>query len=116
VELYARCNRRVEEMMRRGFVEEVKRIRVDLEKNPTARHAVGYKEVLAHLRGELGTDEMVKQIQQHTRQLAKRQLTWFRREHNLKWIEIEDDGHQYTSELVSRLQRLYLDHSDSNRS
>jgi tRNA dimethylallyltransferase len=57
------------------------------------------------LRGEVGERELTGLIRQKTRQLAKRQLTWFRREHNLKWIEIEDE--HSTSQIASQLEPLY---------
>jgi len=103
--LHERCNRRVLEMFERGFLGEVEGLIDRLEKSPTAGQAVGYREAVLHLRGKISRDETVDLIQRHTRQLAKRQLTWFRREHNLKWINIEDG--QTTSEIVSHLAPLY---------
>lgn len=99
--LHERCNQRVVEMLKNGLLEEVEQLAKRLEKSLTASQAVGYKEALSHLRGKISRDEMVELIQRHTRQLAKRQLTWFRREHNLKWINIEDG--QPTSEVVVQL-------------
>jgi tRNA dimethylallyltransferase len=103
--LHERCNARVLEMLDQGFLKEVKGLMGRLEKSPTASQAVGYKEALAHLQGKISKDEMVELIQSHTRQLAKRQLTWFRREHNLKWINIEDG--QPTSNIASDLAPFY---------
>ena len=103
--LHERCNRRVLEMLERGFLEEVEGLIDRLKKSPTAGQAVGYREASAHLRGKISREEMVDLIQRHTRQLAKRQLTWFRREHNLKWINIEDG--QPTSDVVAHLQPLF---------
>lgn len=103
--LYARCDRRVETMIGQGLLDEVRRLRDRLESSPTAGQAVGYKEALAHLRGELSAAEMADEIRKHTRQLAKRQLTWFRREHNLKWLILEDG--QTTSQIASLLEPYY---------
>ncbi len=103
--LHERCDRRVLEMLERGFLEEVERMIDRLEKSPTAGQAVGYKEAVFHLRGKISREEMIELIQRHTRQLAKRQLTWFRREHNLKWINIEDG--QTTSQIASQLVPFY---------
>jgi tRNA dimethylallyltransferase len=103
--LHERCNARVLEMLQRGFLAEVEGLIDRLEKSPTAGQAVGYREAVAHLRRKISRDEMVELIQRHTRQLAKRQLTWFRREHNLKWINIEDG--QTTSEIASHLAPFY---------
>ena len=78
-QLYARINRRVDEMFAAGLVEEVR----DLLARPrplsrTARQAVGYREVIEHLAGERDLPKTVELVKTHTRQLAKRQLTWFR--------------------------------------
>lgn len=104
--LHERCNERVLEMLKKGFLEEVRRLLERLEKSDTAGQAVGYREAIDHLRGRCTHAEMVDLIQRHTRQLAKRQLTWFRREHNLKWINIEDG--QPTSEIASQLAAHFL--------
>jgi tRNA dimethylallyltransferase len=59
-----------------------------LEKNATAMQAAGYRELIAHVGGKLLLPEAVALIKTRTRQLAKRQLTWFRREPQVHWIEI----------------------------
>jgi tRNA dimethylallyltransferase len=59
-----------------------------IENNPTALQAAGYRELVAHLRGECSLADAVTRIKARTRQLAKRQLTWFRREPDLVWVEI----------------------------
>ena len=68
-----------------------------LEKNATAMQAAGYRELVAHVRGELTLTEAVRLIKTRTRQLARRQLTWFRREPDLNWIEIEQDERPETT-------------------
>jgi tRNA dimethylallyltransferase len=91
-DLYLRIERRIDEQIAAGWVEEVKRLLTDgLEKNATAMQAAGYRELVAHLRGELTLTEAVALIKTRTRQLARRQLTWFRREPDLEWIEIKQD-------------------------
>lgn len=77
--LYDRINRRVEEMFAQGLVDEVRGLlAAGRPLSRTARQAVGYREVIAHLEGQHGLEETVQLVQQHTRQLAKRQGTWFR--------------------------------------
>jgi tRNA dimethylallyltransferase len=79
-ELYARIDARVQEMIAAGLVEEVRRLRA--APHPLSREAsqaVGYKELFDHLDGRATLEEAVMQIQTRSRQLAKRQLTWFRR-------------------------------------
>ena len=78
-QLYARIERRVEEMFADGLVDEVRRLLAGPKPmSRTARQAVGYREVIEHLEGRRDLDETVALVQQHTRQLAKRQSTWFR--------------------------------------
>ena len=78
-QLYARIERRVEEMFADGLVDEVRRLLAGPKPmSRTARQAVGYREVVEHLEGRRDLNETVARVQRHTRQLAKRQFTWFR--------------------------------------
>jgi tRNA dimethylallyltransferase len=78
-ELLGRIDQRVELMFQAGLVEEVRRLLERTERpSRTAAQAVGYREVFEYLHGEYGLPEAIQQVQQHTRQLAKRQMTWFR--------------------------------------
>jgi tRNA dimethylallyltransferase len=87
--LYARIEKRIDEQVAAGWVGEVRRLLpLGVEKNATAMQAAGYRELIAHVRGDLSLDEAVALIKTRTRQLAKRQLTWFRREPQVDWIEI----------------------------
>ena len=90
--LYERIDRRVGEMFRRGLVEEVRGL---LDRygslGPTARQAVGYAEVVEHLEGKTSLSETIERVQRHTRQLAKRQLTWLRRFPEIRWVEMKPD-------------------------
>lgn len=91
-ELVARIERRIDEQMAAGWLEEVRRLMArGLEKNPTAMQAAGYRELAAHLRGDLALPEAVALIKTRTRQLAKRQMTWFRREPGLRWLAVAAD-------------------------
>jgi tRNA dimethylallyltransferase len=77
--LCARIDRRVEEMFAAGLVEEVRRLPAgEKSLSRTARQAVGYREVIEHVEGRRGLAETIELVQRHTRQLAKRQMTWFR--------------------------------------
>jgi tRNA dimethylallyltransferase len=77
--LYERINRRVEQMIADGLLEETRRL-LAAQKPPsrTARQALGYKEMIDHLNGHGTLAETIQLIQTHTRQFAKRQHTWFR--------------------------------------
>jgi len=91
-ELVERIERRIDEQIAAGWVEEVRQLFArGLEKNPTAMQAAGYRELAAHLRGELSLPEAVTLIKIRTRQLAKRQITWFRREPDLTWLTVKHD-------------------------
>lgn len=78
-ELYARVERRVDEMVARGLVEETRAL-LARGIGTTASQALGYREAAAYLRGELAFDAMVEEIKKRTRRYAKRQMTWFRAE------------------------------------
>ena len=89
-DLHARINARVDEMFSRGLVDEMRALlQRGLEQNPTAMQAIGYRQVVEHLRGARNLPETVEQVKQRTRQFAKRQLTWFRRQLAPKWIELK---------------------------
>ena len=86
--LYDRIDQRVDIMMAAGLFDEVRSV---LEHQPppcyTAMQAIGYKEFAAVLRGETTVEKAVVQIKQSTRRLAKRQITWFRKSDNIRWLE-----------------------------
>jgi tRNA dimethylallyltransferase len=91
-DLYARIERRIDGQIAAGWVDEVQLLLArGLETNATAMQAAGYRELVAHLRGELTLADAVALIKTRTRQLARRQLTWFRREPDLHWIEVRGD-------------------------
>ena len=82
--LYERINRRVDEMVKLGVVEETKNL---LEKHGRIKNfvsTIGYKEILTYLDGEATLEEALDKLKQHSRNYAKRQLTWFRRNPNLE--------------------------------
>ncbi len=91
-DLYARIDRRVEEMAEEGLFEEVEALlREGLSADCTAMQAIGYKEAVLALRGEIGREEALALIQQNSRRYAKRQLTWFGREESAHWIRWEKE-------------------------
>lgn len=92
-ELYARINRRVDAMFEAGLVEEVRGL---LGGSRGMSHAagqfVGYREVIAHLKGEAALEETRELVKTHTRQFAKRQLTWARRFPQIRWVDAQADS------------------------
>ncbi len=83
---FDRINRRVIKMINDGLVEEVRSL-VQYRKLP-ALQTVGYKEIFDYLDGNISLDEAIRQIQVNTRHYAKKQLTWWKREPEIKWIEL----------------------------
>jgi tRNA dimethylallyltransferase len=89
-DLHARINARVDSMFRRRLVEEVRGLlKRGLAENKTAMQAIGYRQVVEHLRGERGLPETIELVKIRTRQFAKRQKTWFRRHAPVEWLEVE---------------------------
>ena len=108
--LYERINSRVDEMMREGLLEEVRRLR---QKGCTAdmqsMQGLGYKELFPVLEGKCALEEAVGMIRQGSRHYAKRQLTWFKREKNCIWIDRRDypetaDVVQMMTEKLERME------------
>ena len=91
-DLHNRINSRVDAMFRCGLVDETRALlEHGLEQNQTALQAIGYRQVVEHLRGGRNLTETIEQVKIRTRQFAKRQLTWFRRHGNCRWIELTRD-------------------------
>lgn len=92
--LYKRINLRVDKMMAEGLEEEARRVYPHRSLN--ALNTVGYKELFAYFDGEYDRDMAVEKIKQHTRNFAKRQLTWFRKNTSITWFDYRE-----TNKLIS---------------
>lgn len=90
-ELYDRINKRVDIMIEKGLVDEVKQIVNKYDKFPTAMQGLGYKEVLEYLDGKYTKEEMIEKIKMETRRYAKRQLTWFRKNKETIWLNGQEN-------------------------
>ncbi len=88
-ELYRRINQRVEQMFRKGLVNEVRQL-LEMRLSKTARSAIGIQEIESYLEGKCSLDHIRELISRHTRQYAKRQLTWFRKDKRIFWIKKEN--------------------------
>ncbi|OGX07006.1 MAG: tRNA (adenosine(37)-N6)-dimethylallyltransferase MiaA [Omnitrophica bacterium RIFCSPLOWO2_12_FULL_50_11] len=96
-ELYARVERRVDQMMESGWIKEVEKLaRVGWSK--TARAAIGYQEILQYLRNGRDLEAAVGEIKKRTRHLVKKQMTWFRRDPRIRWIPTS--GNQFVRPCV----------------
>ena len=89
--LYDRINRRVDIMLDLGLEEETRRLYAEgvLEGNGTAAQAIGYKELLGYIRGEMTLDQAKEELKTASRRYAKRQMTWFSAHSNVNWIDVE---------------------------
>lgn len=88
--LYHRIEQRVDAMLVNGLIEEVEGLLArGHPRDATALQSFGYKELIAYLDGNCTLDEAIAQLKQNTRRFAKRQLTWFRKDSRIKWIERE---------------------------
>ena len=91
--LYERIDRRVDKMMEQGLLEEVRALKDrGIARESVSMQGLGYKELLAYLDGEISLDEAIRIIKRDTRHFAKRQLTWFRRERDVIWIDRQKTG------------------------
>jgi tRNA dimethylallyltransferase len=91
-DLRQRINARVDAMFARGLVDETRELlKRGLAENKTAMQAIGYRQVVEHLRGERSLAETIELVKIRTRQFAKRQLTWFRRQLDPEWIELKPE-------------------------
>lgn len=93
--LYQRIDERVDQMIRQGLVEEVKKLRnMGYTKDMVSMQGLGYKELFPYLEGECSLEEAVYIIKRDTRHFAKRQLTWFKREKEVIWLNKPDFAYQ----------------------
>lgn len=91
--LYDRIDRRVDLMMEQGLLEEVRALKErGLSRDSIAMQGLGYKELFGYLEGEYPLDEAVRIIKRDTRHFAKRQLTWFKRERDVIWLDKQSVG------------------------
>lgn len=89
--LYDRINKRVDLMMEAGLVDEVRQLKeMGVKKEMTSMQGLGYRQIFDHLEGRYDLDIAVDEIKKQTRHFAKRQLTWFRREKNVVWIDVTE--------------------------
>ncbi len=103
-QLYERINMRTEQMIATGLVEEVeglvRRYSLDLK----ALQTLGYREVVSFLKGDIDAKQMVVDIKKYTRQYAKRQLTWFRKESDVIWV----DSNKESGKIITSIDDFLL--------
>ena len=108
--LYERIEERVRRMWKVGLAEEVKRIlESGVAPEANAFRAIGYRQVLEYIDGAIGLDEAIMLTGRETRRYAKRQLTWFKKQHSVTWF----DGFGNEDDMKERIHR-YIDHAFGN--
>jgi tRNA dimethylallyltransferase len=102
--LYERINRRVDRMLEEGLVEEVKGLLAQgYDESLPSMQGLGYKEIIAYLKGRWSLEQAVTELKKRTRHFAKRQFTWFRRQHEVHWVKVGEAGWM---EKFPEIQRL----------
>lgn len=105
--LYDRINKRVDIMMNDGLLDEVKRLmEMGYTKELNSMKGIGYKEIIDYFEGNMSLEDTVNLIKQSSRRYAKRQLTWFRRDKRIHWLDANEDflaeGIQLCKEFIDR--------------
>ncbi|MBR4668485.1 MAG: tRNA (adenosine(37)-N6)-dimethylallyltransferase MiaA [Butyrivibrio sp.] len=105
--LYSRIDKRVDQMIEDGLVDEVKELqKLNIPKTATSMQSLGYREIIGYLEGEYDLERAIYLIKLNTRHFAKRQLTWFRREKEVIWIDKNEFNHD--NELILKeMIRIY---------
>ena len=103
--LYSRINQRVDIMIEQGLIQEVEKLLEKYKEFPTAMQGLGYKEVVSYLKKELTKEDMIEKLIMVTRRYAKRQLTWFRKDKSIIWL----DGLATIEENIKRILEEYCE-------
>jgi tRNA dimethylallyltransferase len=102
--LYSRIEKRVDQMIAEGLENEVKELlKMDIPGDATSMQGLGYREMIGYLQGEYDLERAVYLIKRNTRHFAKRQLTWFKRERDVIWIdkrEFDRDDEKILKEMI----------------
>ena len=98
-ELHVNINSRVDKMIKDGLVEEVSSLKGYRDVN--ALQTVGYSEIFEHLDGKMSLEAAIEEIKKNTRQYAKRQMTWFKKDKEINWVNAKQ-----ISEIISMAQKL----------
>ena len=98
--LYSRIDARVDAMVAARLTDEVRALMADPRSHPTAMQAIGYKEIAAALRGEISMSSAIYLTKRASRYLAKRQLTWFRRDARVIWLKAEGESARSLAEQM----------------
>ncbi len=104
--LYSRIDKRVDIMIEKGLIDEVKRLKaMGYTQDMVSMKGIGYKEVLSYLDGQYSIDEAIEKVKLESRRFAKRQLTWFRREKDTIWIDKNEYSYD-DNKILSKIQEI----------
>lgn len=103
--LYSRIDRRVDEMVENGVLDEARQVYDHRDAYRTAAQAIGYKEFFPYFEGTANLTECTERLKQATRNYAKRQLTWFRRQNDVVWLYLDEED---VTERACTLVRAFL--------
>ncbi|MDY2986958.1 MAG: tRNA (adenosine(37)-N6)-dimethylallyltransferase MiaA [Peptoniphilus sp.] len=101
--LYENINIRVDQMINQGLIKEVSELVEKYSENSQAFKAIGYKEVISYFKNDISLEEMVELIKKNSRHYAKRQITWFKRDDRIIWLDKEDES------IFERVKKLVGD-------
>jgi tRNA dimethylallyltransferase len=103
-ELYERIDRRVDEMFRGGFAGEVRSLLEQYPKSSPAFKAIGYRQIVEHLDGKCSIEQATEDTKMESRRYAKRQMTWFGRDPDIRWIEDRGNAEDIEKEAVEMIE------------
>lgn len=89
-QMYRRVEERVDEMLKNGFIKEVSSVMDDL--SPATKQAVGYKEIIEYIEDRVSLEQAVREMKKKSRHLVKKQCTWFKRNEDIVWVDVDRDG------------------------
>ena len=107
--LYRRIEARIDWQLAHGMIEETRQLLAQgYGRQLGSMKGLGYRHLAAHFAGEYDADEMVRRFKQETRQFAKRQMTWFRKEPGIVWISLEDEDStdRIVPRVIERIERF----------
>lgn len=112
-QLHERINKRVDRMIAKGLIDEVKGLLSHgYESFLTSQQAIGYKELIGYLKGEKSLEEAIEVLRARTRQYAKRQLTWFRADPRVRWIDVTGKS---VDEVIDEIMNRIKCHPEAKR-
>ncbi|MBN1879585.1 tRNA (adenosine(37)-N6)-dimethylallyltransferase MiaA [bacterium] len=115
--LYTRIDERVDQMISRGLVQEVENLLRSFSKSAPGLTGIGYSQICRYLDGDVTLDEAIRLIRRDSRRYAKRQLTWFRKEPDVIWIDHDpEDQSRCLDNISQRIRRFYEEWHNGRKS